>query len=144
MAASTEKCPPSNTPSDLKLSQEHAHHREDIAFNFYLEHDAVALTPHEDRQCLRRVDMVLMPLMFISFGLQYMDKACLTGAALFGIIEELELFEIATINGKATLDLQRYTYTTLIFFWGYLLGSSSLCLLRLPSYLFIYYNTHRS
>ena len=44
------------------------------------------ITPEEERNTLRRIDYVLMPVMFISFALQYMDKSCLTGAALFGIL----------------------------------------------------------
>ena len=129
MAATKQKPVAPNT-KDMKLSKGAAIaiHHADIAFDF---DESVVLTPVEDKQCLRRVDMVLMPLMFISFGLQYMDKACLTGAALFGIIEDLELFQVRTIDGEATLDLQKYTYATLIFFWGYLLGSKFSCFLSL-------------
>ena len=48
-------------------------------------------TPDEERNTLRRIDSVLIPIMFITYALQYMDKACLTGAALFGILTDLNL-----------------------------------------------------
>ncbi len=51
-------------------------------------------TAQEDRSTLRRIDAVLIPVMFFSFALQYMDKACLTGAALFGILTDLNLFQM--------------------------------------------------
>lgn len=55
---------------------------------------AGGVTPEQDRAVLRRVDAFLMPVMFISFAFQYMDKACLTGAALFGVLTDLSLVEM--------------------------------------------------
>lgn len=52
------------------------------------------ITPEEERSALRRIDCVLMPVMFISFALQYMDKSSLTAAALFGILTDLHLVEM--------------------------------------------------
>lgn len=52
------------------------------------------ITSEEERSALRRIDCVLMPIMFISFALQYMDKSCLTGAALFGILTDLDLVKL--------------------------------------------------
>ena len=49
------------------------------------------ITPEEERSALRRIDFVLMPVMFISFALQYMDKSCLSGGILFGILTDLDL-----------------------------------------------------
>ena len=46
------------------------------------------ITPEQDKRCLRRVDCFLMPVMFLSFALQYLDKTCLTGSALFGILTD--------------------------------------------------------
>ena len=86
----------------------------------------VTVTPELNRKCLRRIDLMLMPMMFISFGLEYMDKTCLTGAALFGIVEDLDLYTVAVFDGKPALDLNKYSYASLIFYWGYLLGCKSL------------------
>lgn len=52
------------------------------------------ISPEQDRECLRRIDRFLMPVMFLSFAFQYMDKACLTGAALFGILTDLNLVQL--------------------------------------------------
>ncbi|CZT05536.1 related to allantoate transport protein [Rhynchosporium agropyri] len=83
---------------------------------------ATAITPEQEAAVLRRVDMFLVPVMFLSFALQYMDKACLTGAALFGILPDLDLIQIQ-FKGKApVIDTSRYSYASLIFYWGYLLG----------------------
>ncbi|KAK9326708.1 hypothetical protein V1520DRAFT_377054 [Lipomyces starkeyi] len=80
------------------------------------------ITPDEDQRCLRRIDFVLMPVMFISFAMQYLDKACLTSAALFGIIPDLDLYQIVEVDGSIALSTQKYGYCALIFYWGYLLG----------------------
>jgi hypothetical protein len=58
--------------------------------------DAVAgsISLEQETAVLRRIDLFLMPVMFLSFALQYMDKACLTGAALFGILSDLKLLEV--------------------------------------------------
>ncbi|KAG4432797.1 hypothetical protein IFR05_011733 [Cadophora sp. M221] len=83
---------------------------------------AADITPEQEKAVLRRVDMFLVPVMFLSFAFQYLDKACLTGAALFGILTDLDLLEIG-FNGKtAVIKTQRYSYASLIFYWGYLLG----------------------
>jgi hypothetical protein len=84
----------------------------------------VAVTPALERKYRRRTDVLLMPVLFISFGLQYMDKTCLTGAALFGIVQDLHLYQIVpSSNGKGeTTSLQKYAYVSMIFFWGYLVG----------------------
>jgi hypothetical protein len=82
-------------------------------------------THAERRRFLRHVDMVMMPLMFISYGLQYMDKALLSNAAQFGIIQDLSLYHVSTVDGKATTNSSRYSYVTLIFYWGYAVGYKS-------------------
>lgn len=55
---------------------------------------AAEFTPEEERRTLRRIDAFLMPVMFLTYALQYMDKACLTGAALFGILSDLNLVSV--------------------------------------------------
>ncbi|CRG88175.1 putative transporter C417,10 [Talaromyces islandicus] len=94
---------------------------QDIAVTFVGD---VTVTPALERKYRRRTDALLMPVLSISFGLQYMDKTCLTGAALFGIIQDLHLYQIVpSSDGKGeTSSLQKYAYVSMIFFWGYLLG----------------------
>ncbi len=71
------------------------HHRSrDVALELVDTVVAGDFTPEEERSTARRIDMVLMPTMFVTFALQYMDKACLTGSALFGILIDLHLVQM--------------------------------------------------
>ncbi|KAL2830163.1 major facilitator superfamily domain-containing protein [Aspergillus pseudoustus] len=79
-----------------------------------------------ETRVLRKIDFFLMPLLIITFLLQYVDKVILNGASQFGIIEDLELY---TVQGYSTgpdpepiLDLHRFSVATLIFYWGCLAG----------------------
>ena len=42
-----------------------------------------------ERRVLRKVDLLLMPILTITLGLQYYDKAVLGNASLFGINQDL-------------------------------------------------------
>ncbi|RDL40510.1 Uncharacterized protein BP5553_00489 [Venustampulla echinocandica] len=81
------------------------------------------LTVAENKRIVRQIDMLLMPLMFVSYGLQYMDKTILAASAQFGIVENLGLYDLVLQNGKVTTDLQKFSHATLIFYWGFAFGS---------------------
>lgn len=66
----------------------------DIATQLVDNYTHNSITVQQDRACLRRIDLVLMPVMFLSFAIQYLDKACLTGAALYGILVDLDLVKM--------------------------------------------------
>lgn len=74
----------------------------------------------------RKIDFFLMPLLIITYMLQYVDKVILNGASQFGIIEDLDLYTVQGYSpGKdpqPILSLQRYSNATLIFYWGCLAG----------------------
>ncbi|KAL4887249.1 major facilitator superfamily domain-containing protein [Aspergillus karnatakaensis] len=102
------------------MAKEEIHvHSENIDSAAEYVGDSQQYTPEQERQCLRRVDLVLMPVMFVTMALQYMDKACLTGAAMFGILTDLDLVQLT----RGGLDMTRYSHATMIFYWGYLLGT---------------------
>ncbi|KAK4051674.1 hypothetical protein OIO90_004624 [Microbotryomycetes sp. JL221] len=87
-------------------------------------------SPEAERRVLRKVDMILMPILTVSYGLQYYDKAILGSAAIFGIIEDLGLS--TTVNGvTSTL---RYSTASAAFYWGYIVAVLPLALVlqRLP------------
>lgn len=42
-----------------------------------------------ERRLVRKIDCLLMPLLTVTLGLQYYDKAVLGNAAVFGIIKDL-------------------------------------------------------
>jgi hypothetical protein len=48
-----------------------------------------APTRKGERRLLWKIDLLLMPLMIVSLGLQYYDKAALGSAAAFGILGDL-------------------------------------------------------
>ncbi|KAI3483181.1 hypothetical protein L1887_53961 [Cichorium endivia] len=54
---------------------------------------APAAAPHavSERRLLWKIDLLLMPLMTIAYGLQFYDKAILASASIFGILKDLEL-----------------------------------------------------
>lgn len=70
------------------------HGSRDVALELVDTLVASGFTTLEDRSTLRRIDMVLVPVMFLSFALQYIDKAILTGAALYGILTDLHLVQM--------------------------------------------------
>ncbi len=78
-------------PTSEKTHPESAH---DVALQLMNTSVATEFSSEEERATLRRIDMVLVPLMFFSFALQYLDKACLTGSALFGILTDLDLLVV--------------------------------------------------
>ncbi|EME81390.1 uncharacterized protein MYCFIDRAFT_52082 [Pseudocercospora fijiensis CIRAD86] len=68
-------------------------------------------TDAEERKLRRKLDWKLMPVLCLTYGLQYYDKAMLSHAALFGLIPELDL------RG------QRYSYAASIFYLGFIAGA---------------------
>ncbi|KAH8879259.1 MFS general substrate transporter [Thozetella sp. PMI_491] len=85
--------------------------------------EAVLHLPNSNRRVLRRIDRVLMPLMFISYGLQYMDKAILGASSQFGVIQEVGLYDVVVITGTPTVDLKKFSNATLMFYWGFAVGA---------------------
>lgn len=83
---------------------------------------AVIISPADNARVLRRVDWVLMPILFISFGIQFLDKLILSSAAQFGILKDLDLVTTVIINGKPATSSVRYSYATFMFYWGFLAG----------------------
>ncbi|KAL8279318.1 hypothetical protein RQP46_008355 [Phenoliferia psychrophenolica] len=56
---------------------------EDAVLN---DSDQEPITPEERRRLVRKIDMVLMPLMMMTYALNYIDKAVYSIAALFGMV----------------------------------------------------------
>jgi hypothetical protein len=83
----------------------------------------IEFTAAAERKYLRRVDMILMPIMFLTYGLQYADKSILQSAAQFGIVQDLELSQTVIVDGKPTASLNRYSYAVTMFYWGYVAGN---------------------
>ncbi|PLB33357.1 permease of the major facilitator superfamily [Aspergillus candidus] len=86
-------------------------------------HDlAGALHPLEERRLIRKIDLNLMPLLIVSYGLQYVDKTSLSYSAILNIQHDLNL------RG------QDFSWASGIFYIGYLAASYpiSLGFVRFP------------
>ncbi|KAK8844791.1 hypothetical protein IAR55_006641 [Kwoniella newhampshirensis] len=83
-----------------------------------------------ERKVVRKIDALLLPIMLITYGLQYYDKAVLGTAAVYGIIKDLHLSQ--TINGVTYTT--RYSTATAAFYYGYIVAvlPMSLIFARLP------------
>ncbi|OJJ06658.1 hypothetical protein ASPVEDRAFT_65283 [Aspergillus versicolor CBS 583.65] len=68
--------------------------------------------PSDEKRLVRKVDWRLLPLLCMTYGLQYYDKAMLSQAALFGLREDLGL-----------LVGNRYAMSAAIFYLGFIVGA---------------------
>ncbi|KAL4799232.1 major facilitator superfamily domain-containing protein [Aspergillus venezuelensis] len=68
--------------------------------------------PVDEKRLVRKIDWRLLPLLCMTYGLQYYDKAMLSQAALFGLREDLNL-----------LIGNRYAISAAIFYLGFIVGA---------------------
>ncbi|KAK3116415.1 hypothetical protein LTR53_003208 [Teratosphaeriaceae sp. CCFEE 6253] len=59
--------------------------RLDETYALYKQDEALPLDPHEASKVLRRIDLHLIPLLFLTYMLQYLDKSSINFASVFGI-----------------------------------------------------------
>ncbi|KAE8198899.1 hypothetical protein CF336_g1459 [Tilletia laevis] len=83
-------------------------------------------TPTTPRRLMLKMDILLMSLTTIAFGLQYYDKAILGSASIFGILADLDLAQ--PLPGGKT-SLKRFSTASSAFYWGYLVAALPLSLL---------------
>ncbi|KAF7555492.1 hypothetical protein G7Z17_g2110 [Cylindrodendrum hubeiense] len=69
------------------------------------------LGPEDEKKLVRKIDMHLMPILIVSYGLQYLDKTSLAYSAILGLQEDLHLVG------------QQYSWTSSVFYIGYLVAS---------------------
>ncbi|GKU09060.1 unnamed protein product [Fusarium langsethiae] len=67
-------------------------------------------TPEEEKEVLRKIDMAVLPMICIVFFLQYLDKQSLSYAAVFGLIDDLDLTPV------------QYSWCSSIFYIGQLVA----------------------
>ncbi|EJT96617.1 MFS general substrate transporter [Dacryopinax primogenitus] len=89
-------------------------------------------TPQEASRVLWKVDLLLMPVLTFSYGLQFYDKFVFSSGALFGMLADLQLQ--TSVPGTNTMSTLRYSTATAAFYWGYIVGVLPIALLlqRLP------------
>ncbi|KAJ5085197.1 major facilitator superfamily domain-containing protein [Penicillium argentinense] len=69
------------------------------------------LGAEEEKKLVRKIDMRLMPLLIVSYGLQYLDKTSLAYSAILGLRKDLNLVG------------QQFSWASSIFYIGYLVAS---------------------
>ncbi|KAF4959442.1 hypothetical protein FGADI_1663 [Fusarium gaditjirri] len=77
---------------------------------------------YREKKVLRRIDLCLMPLLLVSYTLQFLDKQSLNFSSIMGIIDDLDLVG------------SRYSWCSSAFYFGYLAFSypASWLMVRLP------------
>ncbi|KAJ7890778.1 major facilitator superfamily domain-containing protein [Mycena leptocephala] len=80
------------------------------------------LSSQDDSRLLRRIDCYLMPLLCITYGLQYSDKTSLSSGVVFGLRKDTHLVG------------QQYAWLSTLFYLGYMLAElpMSFALQRFP------------
>ncbi|UKZ69286.1 uncharacterized protein TrAtP1_010296 [Trichoderma atroviride] len=72
---------------------------------------SIEIIRDSDRALLRKIDWRLMPVLCITFALQYWDKGLLGQAAVFGLRTDLGLTQ-----GKS------FSWVSVIFYFGHIVG----------------------
>lgn len=70
--------------------------------------EVIELTPEDERRLLRKIDLHLMPLLCLVYGLNYLDKTTVSYASIMGLKTDLGL------GG------QEYSWIGSMFYFGYL------------------------
>ncbi|KAF2104482.1 MFS general substrate transporter [Rhizodiscina lignyota] len=87
---------------------EAAHEHADEALGFVEKHEGFTFTPEQDKAVQRKIDRHIMPLMFVSYVFQYMDKSVMAQSLIYGLQEDLHLVG------------QQYSWCGSAFYFGYL------------------------
>ncbi|KAJ5518063.1 Major facilitator superfamily domain general substrate transporter, partial [Penicillium expansum] len=92
------------------------------ALENYQSQLGMPLSPEEDRRILRRIDICLIPVLFLSYLLQYLDKQAMGYSAILGLRTDLHLVG------------QDYSWASSLFYFGYMVASGivALLIIRLP------------
>ncbi|KAJ6124208.1 hypothetical protein N7471_011525 [Penicillium samsonianum] len=72
--------------------------------------DNLEVDSGEARSVLRKIDMFLLPILAFTYMIQFLDKSCVSYAALWGMVEDAHL-----VNDQ-------YSWLTTIFYLGYMAG----------------------
>ncbi|KAL7893424.1 major facilitator superfamily domain-containing protein [Trichoderma sp. SZMC 28014] len=83
------------------------------------------------RRVVKKIDRVIIPLLFVTYMLNFMDKVILSSAAVFGLREDTHLVG------------QQYSWVSSIFYFGYLIWEypTTVLIARLPTAKYLTFNT---
>lgn len=105
------------------MTNTHLHHpdEKDIALTIVPE-NAQPWDKNLERRIVRKIDFILLPIMFIGYSLVYYDKAILGGAAVFGITTDLHLRVLVPDTKPPRYSTLRLSWATSLFYFGMLAG----------------------
>ena len=76
-----------------------------------------------ERRVVRKIDLILIPIMWIGYGLVYYDKAILGAASVFGLTTDLKLKVIVNASTRPPqVSTTRLSWATSLFYFGMLAG----------------------
>ncbi|KAL9104592.1 MAG: hypothetical protein Q9163_000457 [Psora crenata] len=93
----------------------------DLAAAFVPEH-AQQIDGVTERRILRKLDLFLIPWMWVGYGFVYYDKAILGSAVLFGMTKDLSLSVVDRSTVPPTTSTDRLSWATSMFYFGMLAG----------------------
>ncbi|RDW74803.1 hypothetical protein BP6252_05945 [Coleophoma cylindrospora] len=124
MSSNIEKAPPirRETTIDGEKGELIVDRHADLGLQHLAKHGRVEYTAEEENAVRWRIDLCLMPILAITFGLQYLDKVTISYAAVYGMRTDLHL--VGT----------QYSWTNSIFYFGYMVGEipSNYLMQKLP------------
>lgn len=91
-AVHTENAPSESSDALNKLKVPGAKIDGDVALKLFQHHnvnDPVDL--NEEKRLVRKIDLIILPLIAVNYAFFYIDKTTLSYAAIFGIREDLKL-----------------------------------------------------
>ncbi|KAK4868072.1 hypothetical protein LT330_007270 [Penicillium expansum] len=94
----------------------------DVGLQFLAQAEKIEYTEEEEKAVRRKIDLHLLPILCLTFGLQYLDKVTTSYAAVYGMRKDLGLVG------------QEYSWATSMFYFGYLVAQapSSYLLTKFP------------
>jgi MFS family permease len=115
-----------------------------IGVNIDAEQEALA------KRVLRKIDWRLIPLMFLTYNLNFMDKTILSSASVFGLREdnvrtEFESYPPLNQSNHLVKGLvgQQYSWVSSVFYFGYFFWEypTTFLIPRLPVAKYLAFNT---
>ncbi|KAI1495009.1 major facilitator superfamily transporter allantoate [Biscogniauxia mediterranea] len=120
----TEKVGESKIP-EIDAMRKHVDNNDpDEALKLVAAHEgeAIVLSPEAEKKLLRKIDLHMMPLLCVVYGLNYLDKTTLSYASVMGIKNDIHI------------GVNEYNWVASIFYFGYLIWEwpTNRLLQRLP------------
>ncbi|CAJ2503306.1 Uu.00g107000.m01.CDS01 [Anthostomella pinea] len=103
------------SPADSELGETKGvvvDEKADVGLKFLAQTGPVEYTNEEVKQVRWKIDLFFLPILCITFGLQYLDKVTVSYAAIWGLKTDLGLVG------------QEYSWTASIFYFGYLVAEA--------------------